>query len=115
VGRDGSILAIGQFVCVLLSLTVRTTLDAALSHHGIDDLGVGLTTLAHNRLTGIESNAHDAIFCLIGEGHPQIPEGDVANAKSIVEIVPKFGVPYWMLKLPFSTKEKNDVEGSTSK
>jgi hypothetical protein len=100
VERDGSILSIGQFVCVLLlSLTVRTTLDAALSHHGIDDLGVGLTTLAHNRLTGIESNAHDVIFCLIGEGHPQIPEGDVVNAKNIVEIVPvtsEFGVLYWI-------------------
>ena len=66
------------------------TLDAALSHHSIDDIGVGLTTLAHNRLTGIESDAHDAsrdIFCLISEGHPQILEGDVADAKSIVEIV----------------------------
>jgi hypothetical protein len=53
-------------------------------------IGVGLTTLAHNRLTGIESDAHDAnrdIFYLIGKGHPQIPEGDVADAKSIVEIV----------------------------
>ena len=103
-GRDchvsGSILVIGAihvFCClsrtqIVQPEAVRTSLDDALSHHGIHDIVVGLTTLlAHNGLTGIESNAHDASrdgFYLIGNGHCQISEGDAADAKSIVEIVP---------------------------
>lgn len=69
---------------------VRTSLDDALIHHCIDKIVVGLATLGHNRLIGIESNAHDAsrdVFCPVGHGHRQIVEGDVTNAESIVEIV----------------------------